>query len=185
VKRVIGVTGSIGSGKSYAIEMFKKICKDNKIDATFLDVDSIRRTILDQMNINREELNKKIYDDPKEMEEYKQFINPKIEKYLKEQINKKDGIIFVEWALLLEDKLYDIVDIVFLIYCDRELQIKRLENGDLGKEKIIKRLDLQLTDEQKIEILKNINKEFYTLNTTNNPVLTEYENILKKGGLYE
>lgn len=185
MRRVIGVTGSIGSGKSYAIEMFKKVCKDNKIEATFLDVDSIRRTILDQMNIDREELNKKIYDNPKEMDKYKQFINPKIEKYLKEQIKKKDGIIFVEWALLLEDKLYDIVDVIFLICCDRELQIKRLENGDLGREKIIKRLDLQLTNEQKIEMLKSINKEFYTLNTSNNPKLKEYENILKKGGLYE
>ena len=183
MKKVIGITGSIGSGKSYAIQMFKKILNNRKIEATFLDVDLIRRNILDQLDINREELNKRIYDNPKEMEEYKKFINPRIRQYLHEQINQKDGLIFVEWALLLEDKLIDIVDVIFLICCGREMQIKRLEKGDLGKEAIIKRLDLQLTNNQKVEILKSVNKEFYILNTNNNPGLNKYEEMLKKGGI--
>ena len=103
MKKVIGTTGSIGSGKSYAVDIFKKICKEKRINAIFLDVDDIRRNILSKENIDRNQLNQKIYNDKNAMEEYKQFINPKIKKYLNEQISKNDGVIFIEWALLIED----------------------------------------------------------------------------------
>ena len=45
MKKVIGITGSIGSGKSHAVKIFKNICKEKEIDAIFLDVDDIRRNI--------------------------------------------------------------------------------------------------------------------------------------------
>ena len=117
MKKVIGTTGSIGSGKSYALDIFKKICKEKRINAIFLDVDDIRRNILSKENIARNQLNQKIYNDKNAMQEYKQFINPKIKKYLNEQISKNDGVIFIEWALLIEDNLYDIVDSIIMIYC--------------------------------------------------------------------
>ena len=82
MKKVIGITGSIGSGKSYAVNMFKNICKKNKVDAVFINVDDVRRNILKQENIDRDDLNRKIYNNEKEMEKYKQFINPKIREYL-------------------------------------------------------------------------------------------------------
>jgi dephospho-CoA kinase len=185
MKKVIGITGSIGSGKSYAVNIFKKICKENEINAIFLDVDDIRRNILRKENIDRTQLNKKIYNDEKAMEEYKKIINPKIKKYLNEQISKNSGVIFIEWALLLEDNLYDIVDSIIMIYCKKQIQIKRLEDGDLGKEAVIKRIEMQLTNEQKIEKIKELNKEFLCLDTSENPKLEEYENLLKKEGLYE
>lgn len=180
MKKVIGITGSIGSGKSYAVEKFKKICKKNKIEAIFLNVDDIRRNILEQENIDRNELNRKIYNNQKDMQKYKQFINPKIRENLIKQIDNSDGFIFIEWALLIEDKLYDIVDSIIMIHCKRDVQIKRLEN-----EEIIKRIKLQLTNEEKIEKIKQIDKEYFILNTTDNPNIKEYENILKKEGLYE
>jgi len=185
VKKVIGITGSIGSGKSYAINEFKKICGEKEIQATFLDIDDIRRKILEKENIDREYLNQKIYNDKKAMEEYKKYINPKIRKYLNEQINKNDGVIFIEWALLLEDDLYDIVDSIIIVCCPKEIQIKRLENGDLGKEEVTKRINLQLTNKQKIEKAKNLKKEFFIIDTSSNPKKREYEEILKKEGLYE
>lgn len=185
MKKIIGITGSIGSGKSYAVEIFKKICKENKINAMFLDVDNIRRNILEKENIDRNKLNEKIYNNENAMKEYKKYINPKIRNYLNEQIRKNEGIIFIEWALLIEDNLHDIVDSVIMVYCKEDIQIKRLENGDLGKEKIIKRIKMQLTNEEKIQKLKQLEKEFFIIDTTNNPKENEYEELLKKEGLYE
>ena len=86
MKKVIGITGSIGSGKSHAVKIFKNICKEKEIDAIFLDVDDIRRNILNEAKIDRVQLNKKIYNDEKAMKEYKKYINPK-------KINNKVKII--------------------------------------------------------------------------------------------
>ena len=183
MKKVIGITGSIGSGKSYATDNFKKICKNKNIKAIFIDVDDVRRNILTEENIDRIKLNEKIYSDNKEMEKYKKFINLKIKNYLMKQIEQNEGFIFIEWALLIEDHLCDIVDSIIMIYCDKEIQIKRLEYGDLGKTEIIKRMNLQLTNEQKIEKIKQLNKEYYIIDTSNNPNIDQYENILKKEGL--
>ena len=185
MKKVIGITGSIGSGKSYAVEKFKTICEQNKINARFFDVDDIRRDILKQEKIDRTKLNQKIYNNPEEMKRYKEFINPQIKKYLVEKIKDNDCVVFIEWALLVEDGLDNIVDSIIEVYCKKEIQIKRLENGDLGKEEIIKRMNLQLTNEQKIEKIKQLNKEFYIIDTSNNPRIEEYESVLKKEGLYE
>lgn len=185
MKKVIGITGSIGSGKSYAIEVFKRICKQHNINANFIDVDTIRRNILKEENIDRIKLNKIIYNDSHEMKKYKEFIVPKIKKCLVEQIKNNDNFLFIEWALLIEDGLLDLVDSIIMCYCKEEIQIKRLENGDLGKEEVIKRINLQLTNEQKIEKLKKIKKELYIIDTSNNPKSEEYETALKKEGLYE
>ena len=185
MKKVIGITGSIGSGKSYAIDIFKKICKERKINAIFLDVDDIRRSILEKEKIDRKQLNKKIYNSRKAMEEYKKVINTKIKKDINEKINKSNGIIFIEWALLLEDNLYDIVDSIIMVYCKKEIQKKKLENADLEKESLIKRIKMQLTNEEKIDKIKQLKKEFFVIDTSNNPKENEYEELLRKEGLYE
>ena len=71
MKKVIGITGSIGSGKSYAIENFKKIYKNKNIKAIFIDVDDVRRNIRKKENIDIIKLNQKIYNDNKEMKSIK------------------------------------------------------------------------------------------------------------------
>lgn len=180
MKKVIGITGSIGSGKSYAVKIFKKICEQNEINSSFFDVDDIRRNILEKENIDRVELNKKIYNSQDEMRKYKDFINPKIKEYLTKQINNTNGFIFIEWALLIEDGMYDLLDSIIMVHCEKEIQIKRLENADLGKEEVIKRINLQLTNDQKLEKIKRLKKKFYIIDTSNNPKIEEYERVLKK-----
>jgi len=70
-----------------------------------------------------------------------------------------------------------------MVYCEKEIQIKRLENGDLGKEEVIKRINLQLSNEQKLKKLKQLKKEIYIIDTSNNPKIEEYEKVLMKEGL--
>ena len=180
MKKVIGITSSIGSGKSYAVSIFKQICKEKKIKAIFIDVDDVRRNILNQEKIDRNELNKKIYENEDAMRIYKDFINPKIKKYLVNQINTNNELIFIEWALLIEDNFYDLVDKIVMVDCDQDVQISRLENGDLGKEDIIKRINLQLRNSEKIEKIKKLNKEFCIINTSENPEINIYRNIFEK-----
>ena len=177
MKKVIGLTGSIGSGKTFTINVFKQICKESKINALFIDIDDVRRNILKQEKIDRNELNNKIYENENEMKKYKQFINPKIREYLINQINTNDKLIFIEWALLIEDEFYDLVDKIIMIDCKQEIQISRLENGDLGKEKIIQRINLQLTNLEKIKSIKKLNKEFCIIDTSQNPKIDVYKKI--------
>ena len=46
-------------------------------------------------------------------------------------------------------------------------------------------MNLQLTNEQKLEKIKDLQKEYYIIDTTDNPGMQEYENILRREGLYE
>ncbi len=185
MRKVIGITGSIGSGKTYAAKIFKEICEKNNVDAIFIDVDDVRRNILNQERINREELNRKIYTNINEMQKYKKFINPKIRNYLINQINSNNKYIFIEWALLLEDEFCDLVDSIIMINCSRESQIERLKSSNLCEKEILKRIDMQLANKEKIDKIKKVEKEYFILDTTYNPEIEEYENILKKEGLYE
>ncbi len=185
MKKVIGITGSIGSGKSYAVEKFKEICEKYNINAIFIDVDEVRRNILKKENVDRKELNNKIYSNEFEMKKYKEYINPKIREYLTSQINMNNSFIFIEWALLLEDKLYDLVDSIIMIDCTQDIQIERLQKSSLNKEEIIRRMNLQMSNKEKIEKIKRLEKEFFILEASYNPQTEEYENLLKKVGLYE
>lgn len=180
MKKVIGITGSIGSGKSYAVNIFKQICKERNIKAIFIDVDDVRRNILNKEKINRIELNKRIYKNEEVMRKYKQFINPKIKEYLINQIKSNKCLIFIEWALFIEDNFDDIVDKFIMVDCKQDVQISRLENGDLGKENIIKRINLQLTNSEKIENIKKTSKEFCIIDTSENPQIEVYRKVLEK-----
>ena len=42
-----------------------------------------------------------------------------------------------------------------------------------------------LVNEQKIDKIKQLKKEFFIIDTSNNPKENKYEEILKKEGLYE
>ena len=79
--------------------------------------------------------------------------------------------------MLIEDEFEDIVDSIIMIDCKREIQIERLEKGDLGKEEVIKRINLQLTNNEKKEKIKNLNKETFIIDTTNNPQSDVYEDV--------
>ena len=178
MRKVIGVTGLMGSGKSYAMSIFCDICRKENIVATFINVDDVRRKILDDANVDRIALNQIIYDDPQAMDNYRRFINPKIRKYLLEEIHKSDGFVFIEWALLIEDKLFDLCDFLLITCCDENIQFNRLMGGDLTKESVLKRLKLQSSLKDKMRMLNSFNCPYFLLDTSSNPPISSYTDFL-------
>ena len=132
-------------------------------------------------------------------EEYKAYKTSNMANLLSKITNTKiDEKVIKVWLKYLGDmsekdeKLIDLLEylsqkyeLVILTNWFISSQIKRLENGDLGKEEIEKRIKMQLTNEQKIDKIKQLKKEFFIIDTSNNPKENEYEELLKKEGLYE
>ena len=72
---VIGITGSMGCGKSYAVNLFKKYSEKQNIESTYISIDEIRRDLLN----NNESLNslyKQAYSSKQTMKAFKNSFLP-------------------------------------------------------------------------------------------------------------
>lgn len=152
MSRIIGITGGMAAGKSILIEKLKS----EKINCTFVDVDCFRRNLFNNYNYVRDLkkvipelsvyskidsliLNQYIYDNSEYMCLYKEVLY----KYLFSYLEKLDGDIVVEWALILQDNLFDKFSKVIYVDASDEVRLKRLVDSDLSVEEIKKRFDLQ------------------------------------------
>ncbi|MBT7902886.1 dephospho-CoA kinase [Candidatus Woesearchaeota archaeon] len=212
-KYVLGVTGSMSCGKSYACDQLEQIAKDSNIQVYKVNFDLMRRDILgtnpkyesarqsledvfgpqirkSDNSIDRTILSQLIYYDSNAMAQYGAQLAPHLKQYLDCELTDRSGIILVEWALLVEDQLLDLVNYnVLLVTCTHNAQMNRLKDGDLSQNEIKKRIAAQLTNEQKrSEILlqqkeaqKNgMNGELHLFDTTNDPSTPNYESLFGK-----
>ena len=206
---VLGVTGSMGCGKSYACERLIEIAKSKSISASYYNVDLIRRDMLginpdyffvrnqlrenfgkDIQNsngsIDRRCISDIIYYDSQKMKEYKSIVNPGIEDYLKKEIRDASGIVLVEWAMLAEDGLLAMVDYnALVVSCDYETQLGRHKGGDLPMEQIKKRICNQLGNQEKMDYIWKMQQELgygdiFLFDTSHNPGLEDYLALFDK-----
>lgn len=208
---IFGVTGNIATGKTYACRMFSGIAKERRISFHHIDVDKIRRHILlhslskknkeirkiliKKLNLKNNNKNfeidgltlgEKIFSDKKAMTIYKAIINNEIVRTIESKIKKLNGIIAIEWAMLIEDNLLSLAgNNIVLVTCGKEIQKMRLINSDLPKAQLEKRIKVQSEDVEKInKILKQQKEEgkgkLFIFNTTKSPQKSEYEKFFTK-----
>jgi dephospho-CoA kinase len=103
---VYGVTGYIGSGKTFLCNELQKIAQEQDIALHIIQVDEIRRSISDT-SIER------------------------IRGIIQQQLEKSEGIILLERAMLIPDQMQDLVHSMIFVSCSPEIQKERLKNGDL------------------------------------------------------
>jgi len=169
--KVIGLTGSIGSGKSTVSGFFEKL------GAIVIDADQVSRQVVEpgtpalkeltlafgenilnpDGSLNRTLVAEIVFNSDEKRELLNSIIHPmifnEINSTIEEYREKGTEIIILEAALILEKKgLIKLIDKLIVVSIDEETQKKRLEGrGDLSREQINARINSQFTNNEKIK----------------------------------
>ena len=142
-KKVIGITGVIGSGKSSVVNYLKEknyqvIDSDKIVKELYFNQSVVLKIkeafgeeYIENSGINRIKLGSLIYNNENERLKLNSIIHPLVKKtILKEIKNSKEQLIFVDVPLLYEAKFEDICDFVIVIYTNELLNLERLSKRD-------------------------------------------------------
>ena len=145
MKKIIGLTGSIASGKSTVSNKLKqlgyKIIDCDEINHQILEKNQIGYTsvlaefgtdILDaNSEIDRKKLGGIIFNDKAAKEKLNQILHPLIKSIVKEEIAKiDDGLVFLDCPLLFETDFHELCDLKVVVYVNMDMQISRLMERD-------------------------------------------------------
>ncbi len=156
MNKLIGITGGMSSGKT---TLCKKLIELNP-SYIYVDVDDFRRNLYKNKEyikelknkiidlkkyeeINSIILNKYIYNNEKNMNNYKEILYNYLFKYLDEFNNKT---IIIDWALIVNDNLIDKFNKIIYLDISKKTRLSRLSDSDLSKEEILRRFELQKID---------------------------------------
>lgn len=163
----IGITGGIGSGKSffssrlkeYGIPVFDSDSEAKKLMlvSPFI-VSSLKSLLGDNVYIDGK-LNKSliadyIFSSPTNAHKINSIVHPCVKKeflsWANEHFNTGDRIVAIESAILLESGFDDIVDKVVTVHAPLELRISRVMKRDhTSREKVLERINSQMSDDER------------------------------------
>lgn len=188
-KFLIWVTGGIASGKSTLCSNLATYSKEQEIPLHYINFDTITKEIHERndlpiFNEIRKQIahrfwewvlndnwttNKKIlwdivFSDQKSMQDLMKIILDPLIYFLRKKVDsiKWPAIILVEWAIIFDRNLTYLFDEnIVHIWVSRDEQEKRIKIRDsLNAEKIASRLDNQLSREQRVLWLKELQSRY-------------------------
>ena len=174
----IGLTGGIGSGKTF----ISKIFNSNNVFVIF-DSDLCAKQIMennsDVIGMVKEKIGKKsyvdgliqtkyisdvIFNNKKKLDELNKIVNPKVLEELKKfKYNNLNKLIVIESAILFETGIYLQNDYNILVKAPVKDRINRVMNRDkISKVDVLKRISSQWSDSKKMDladfVIDNIDK---------------------------
>ena len=180
---VIGITGSIASGKTtvtnyleeqgYEVidaDIIVKEEKQNKGKMYYKLVERFGNDILDESyNIDDRKLSQLVFNNINTKKEINEIIHPIVREIITRRISKsKNRFIFISVPLLFEAKYEDLCDEIICINVDYETQINRLikRNGisvDDAKKRIASQMTLKEKCQKSNHIIDNSKDLCYTI----------------------
>lgn len=162
----IGITGGIGAGKSYVLNIIKENCNCVilKADDVANDlklpkracyqpiIDLLSSDILDEDGyIDKAKMAEKIFDDESLLKKVNAIIHPAVKAYILEEFDKAEAegfdYFFLEAALLIEDHYREILDEIWYIRAPKEVRIQRLiDSRGYSRKKALSIINRQLGD---------------------------------------
>ena len=186
----VGIIGSVGSGKSFVANIFKELnfnifSADNEVNNIYKKDKSVNKKIsrffklkIYNGRINKQELRNVLKKNPKKFSFLNKIIHPIVRKKLVLFLSKykKDRLVILDIPLLVENKMFNFVDIFILIKTRSNsfnTRIKKRKNLDKHFLNILKK-------QQRSEKIKEGYADFVIYNSSKNKVKLQVKNILDK-----
>ena len=163
----VGITGGIGTGKSFVSKVFKTLgvpfydadleaklimSKDDDVRQTLIRVFG-RETYLEDGQVNREYLSAVVFNDPEKLTLLNSIVHPAVIQASVDWSNKQTApYILKEAALLYESGSYKNLDYTILVTAPEELRIQRVMQRDgVEREDVLRRMTRQMPEEEKLQ----------------------------------
>lgn len=188
MKKIIYLTGGIGTGKSTVAKIFAdfgvEVIDADKIVHEILEndeelktkiVDIFGQDVIEEGKINRRKLGTIVFSNKEKLRILENLIHPKVLEIMAKKISESQSdMILMEIPLLFEKGMNFHPSV--LVYCPRELQFKRIKERDgLPDKDIQNRLSSQIDIEEKKKLADYVIDNSGTLQETRKQV----ENLLK------
>ena len=167
--KVIGITGSIASGKTTAARYLERrgahlIDADRLGHLAYEPECTAHRAILEAFGsevsgkdgrIERRALGARVFSDPKALDRLTAIVWPEIRRLAEERISalrasETNGVLVLEAAVLLEAGWDDLVDEVWVLLTDAQIALRRAVLRDGSDEADVRRrIDAQLSNEER------------------------------------
>jgi dephospho-CoA kinase len=167
MKKVIGLTGGFGTGKTFVASVFKSL------GATVLDADKLARDavakgrpayknivrlfgkdILDSSkNIDRPKLAAIVFTDKVALKRLNRIVHPVVIAKIKSEIKRlaSRDVVVVDAPLLIEANLAGIADVLVVVKCSKKEQIERcMRKFRMEKRDVLRRIASQMPMNKKI-----------------------------------
>jgi len=186
----VGILGSVGSGKSYVANIFRELgfnifSADNEVTNIYKNNKIVNKKVskffklkLYKGKINKQELRVSLKKNPNKFRFLNNIIHPIVRKKLVLFLSrcKKNKLIVLDVPLLVENKMFNFVDILVLVKTRSKSffsRIKKRKNLDKQFLNILKK-------QQANEKIKESYADFIIYNSSKNKVKLQVKNIIDK-----
>jgi dephospho-CoA kinase len=196
---VVGLTGGIASGKSTVANMFKEM----GIEVIDADIEARKAVEIgeaayeqivtyfgegilnDDHTINRSKLAEIIFNDSVKRQKLNEIVHPDVRRRMNEKkeaaILRGDQVVVLDIPLLFESGLKHMVDVVLLVYVEKDVQLQRLMDRNLlTKEEALARIQSQMPIEDKRKLADKVINNNGTIDDTKKQLielLTDWKTI--------
>lgn len=187
----VGITGGIGSGKSFIAKIFKAMGvpfydADKEAKSLMIRSEAIRKGLIhafgsevyfENGELNRNWLSAQVFNDPNKLAILNNIVHPIVIQDAVDWANAQTSCYSLkEAALLFESGSYKTLDYTILVVAPEDIRIERvMERDKVTREEVQNRINKQMSDEEKMKLA-----DFIIVNDGVQPILPQLYNIHKQ-----
>jgi len=199
---IAGLTGTIGTGKSAVSNMFRElgafIIDADKLSHEVVEpgkkawkeiIDNFGREVLnDDQTINRQKLADIVFSNKEKLQILNSIVHPAVlaedARLVEEQRGKNpQGLVINDIPLLFElgpELMSQLADIIIVVYCSPEVQLKRLIDRGMTEADALNRIKSQIPIQEKVKSADFVINNDGTPEETRQQVRQIYNTLMKK-----